>query len=266
VDADILAKAAKLFGKDDDYRKYSALATKITSAINTKYLNKETGIYGTGLQTELSAPLFWGIVPENMKAKVAENLAKRVIVDNKHLDVGLLGTKTILNALSENGYADLAYEVAAQETFPSWGWWIVNGATSLYENWPIDATRDISLNHIMFGEIGAWYYKALGGLKPDQEKPGFKNVELEPHFVKGLNSFQASHAGPFGEIQSSWIRKGKTVVYQVTIPANSTAILKLSGKKISQNGKVISANSGGKMDQIITVNLESGKNEFVVVQ
>jgi len=263
VDVTILAKTAKLFGKEDDFRKYSALARKISDTINDKYLNRETGIYGTGLQTELSAPLFWGIVPENLKAKVAENLAKRVIADNKHLDVGLLGTKTILNALSENGYADLAYEVAAQETFPSWGWWIVNGATSLYENWPIDATRDISLNHIMFGEIGAWYYKALGGLKPDQEKPGFKNVLLEPHFVKALNSFQASHAGPYGEIKSSWIRKGKTLVYQVKIPANSTASLKLTGSKISKNGKVVytspkSGNTG------YLANLVSGTYEFVV--
>jgi alpha-L-rhamnosidase len=182
------------------------------------------------------------------------------------LDVGLLGTKTILNALSENGYADLAYEVAAQETFPSWGWWIVNGATSLYENWPIDATRDISLNHIMFGEIGAWYYKALGGMKPDQEKPGFKNVLLEPHFVKGLNSFQTSHDGPYGRIQSNWKRVKNTVIYEVVVPANSTATLKLSGKKISQNGKVIAESSGKKGDQSITLNLESGKNEFVVVQ
>ncbi|MBW8325599.1 MAG: glycoside hydrolase family 78 protein [Prolixibacteraceae bacterium] len=263
VDADILAKAARLFGKEDDHRRYSALVTKIVSAINTKYLNRETGMYGTGLQTELSAPLFWGIVPENLKAKVAENLAKRVIADNKHLDVGLLGTKTILNALSENGYADLAYEVAAQETFPSWGWWIVNGATSLYENWPIDATRDISLNHIMFGEIGAWYYKALGGLKPDQKNPGFGNVLLEPHFVKGLNSFQVSHAGPYGEIQSSWKREGKKVVYRVVIPANSTATLKLSGSKISQNGKVVytqpkSGNTG------YLANLAAGTYEFVV--
>jgi alpha-L-rhamnosidase len=266
VDARILAKTAKILGQETGFQKYSALAEKIASAINDKYLNKETGIYGTGLQTELSAPLFWGIVPESMKVKVAENLAKRVIADSKHLDVGLLGTKTILNALSENGYADLAYEVAAQETFPSWGWWIVNGATSLYENWPIDATRDISLNHIMFGEIGAWYYKALGGLKPDQEKPGFQNVLIEPHFVKGLDSFLTSHAGPFGEIQSSWKRIKNNVIYQVVVPANSTAILKLSGKKISQNGKVISVNSGEKMDQIITVNLESGMYEFSISQ
>lgn len=266
VDVTILAKASKILGHETDFHKYTALATKIASAINSKYLNSETGIYGTGLQTELSAPLFWGIVPENLKAKVAENLANRVIADNKHLDVGLLGTKTILNALSENGYAELAYEVAAQETFPSWGWWMVNGATTLYENWPIDATRDISLNHIMFGEIGAWYYKALGGMKPDQEKPGFKNVLLEPHFVKGLNSFQTNHDGPYGKIQSSWKRVKNTVIYTVVIPANSTATLKLSGKKISQNGKVIAENSGKKVDQSITLNLESGKNEFVVIQ
>lgn len=264
VDADILAKAAKLFGKDDDYKKYSALAKKITNAINQKYLNRETGIYGQGLQTELSAPLFWGIVPENLKAKVAKNLADRVIADGKHLDVGLLGTKTILNALSENGYADLAYEVAAQQDFPSWGWWIVNGATSLYENWPIDAKSDISLNHIMFGEIGAWYYKALGGLKPDATQPGFKNILLEPHFVKGLNSFQTTHNGPYGEIQSNWNRDGKKVIYQVVIPANSTASVKLLGSEISRDGKVVyQLKKAG--NNIYVTNLTAGTFEFVVV-
>lgn len=263
VDADILAKAAKILNNEADYQKYSTLASKIALAINAKYLNRETGIYGTGFQTELSAPLFWGIVPENLKAKVAENLADRVIADDKHLDVGLLGTKTILNALSENGYADLAYEVAAQETFPSWGWWIVNGATSLYENWPIDATRDISLNHIMFGEIGAWYYKALGGIKSDAAQPGFKNVLLKPNFVKGLGSFKTSHSGPFGDIQSSWKRDGNTVVYQVVIPANSSASLQLSGKKVSQNGKTVytTANGSNYLTQLV-----AGTYEFVINQ
>lgn len=263
VDTDILAKAAKLFGKDDDYQKYSSLAKKITDAINKKYLNRETGIYGQGLQTELSAPLFWGIVPENLKDKVAKNLANRVIADGKHLDVGLLGTKTILNALSENGYADLAYEVAAQQDFPSWGWWIVNGATSLYENWPIDAKSDISLNHIMFGEIGAWYYKALGGLKPDVAQPGFKNIMLEPHFVKGLNSFQTTHKGPYGEIQSNWKRDGKKVIYQVVIPANSMATVKLQGSEISRNGKVVYQLKKAENNVYVT-NLTAGTFEFVV--
>ena len=265
VDATILAKTAKILHHEADYQKYSALATKIAAAINAKYLNQQTGIYGTGLQTELSAPLFWGIVPEILKAKVAENLAKRVIADDKHLDVGLLGTKTILNALSENGYADLADEVAAQETFPSWGWWIVNGATTLYENWPIDATRDISLNHIMFGEIGAWYYKALGGLKPDANRPGFKNVLLEPHFVKGLEAFQSSHAGPYGEIQSSWKRTGTEIIYKVVIPANSSATLKLSGKSIRLNGKEVFTQGADGSDNY-TTHLAAGSYEVIINQ
>ncbi|GAB4049718.1 glycoside hydrolase family 78 protein [Spirosoma litoris] len=234
TDASILAKTAKLLGKQSDAAMYLALATKIKNAINAKYLNKETGNYGTGLQTELSVPLQWGIVPDELKTKVAANLAKRVEADNSHIDVGLLGTKAILNALSENGHADLAYKVASQETFPSWGWWIANGATTLYENWPIDAKSDISMNHIMFGEIGAWYYKALGGIKPDPAHPGFKNVLLEPHFVAGLDHFEATHDSPYGTIRSSWKRVWQGVSYSVTVPPNSTATLKLPGSSMAQ--------------------------------
>lgn len=210
ADATILSKAAKILRKKEDQKKYSDLAEKIKNAFNNKYLHKETGIYGTGLQTELSVPLLWGLVPAEMKAKIATSLAKRVEADNFHLDVGLLGTKAILNALSENGYADIAYKVASQETLPSWGWWIVNGATTLYENWPIDAKSDISRNHIMFGEIGAWLFKGPGGIKPDEKQPGFRNTLLEPHFVAGLDSFEASHDGPQGTILSSWKKNGNT--------------------------------------------------------
>ncbi len=223
VDATILSKAAALAGKDDDVKKYSALADKIKDAINAKYLNKETAIYGTGIQTELSVPLFWGIVPEELKPGVAMNLSKRVEADNNHIDVGLLGTKAILGALSDNGYADVAYKLASQETFPSWGWWIINGATTLFENWPIDASSDVSMNHIMFGEIGAWFYKTLGGIRPDPENPGFKNIILRPSFVEGLSSVASKHVSPYGEIISNWSRSRQIITYSVTIPPNSTA-------------------------------------------
>lgn len=235
TDASILAKTAKLLGKQADADHYTTLATRIRNAINTKYLNKETGQYGSGFQTELSAPLHWGIVPDELRAKVTANLARRVEADQAHIDVGVLGTKTILNALSDNGQADLAYKVASQETFPSWGWWIVNWATTLFENWAINSKNDISLNHIMFGEIGAWYYKALGGIKPDPAQPGFKNVLLEPHFVAGLDHFEATHDGPYGRIKSAWKRVGGQVKYTVTIPPNSTAIVTLPGTAKAQN-------------------------------
>ena len=85
----------------------------------------------------------------------------------------------------------------------------------------------------MFGEISAWYYKALGGIKPDPKNPGFKNVILEPHFVDGLEYFEARHKGPYGEILSSWKRTNNKVLYKISIPPNSTATLSLNGKNIS---------------------------------
>ncbi|UOQ68708.1 glycoside hydrolase family 78 protein [Hymenobacter volaticus] len=242
VDASILAQAAKVLGKEADYTYYSALAEKIKKAINAKYLNRETALYGSGFQTELSVPLRWGVVPVELKSRVAANLVSRVKADNMHLDVGLLGTKAILDALSENGHADVAYQLAAEETFPSWGWWIANGATTLYENWPIDAKSDISQNHIMFGEIGAWFYKGLGGIKPDPQKPGFKNILLTPHFVAGLDHFEATHAGPYGVIKSAWKKAGTGISYSVTVPPNTTATLSLpvsTGQKVYEGGKPI---------------------------
>jgi alpha-L-rhamnosidase len=257
VDATILSKAAKILGRQKDYRHYSALADKIKEAINAKYFNRETGLYGSGTQTELSMALQWGIVPDSLKKKVAASLAERVKADGMHLDVGVLGAKSILNALSDNGQAETAYNLAAQDTFPSWGWWIANGATTLYENWNIQASRDISLNHMMFGEIGGWLFKGLGGIYPDPQKPGFKNVILKPNFVSGLQYFESSHDGPYGRIISSWKRSGESVIYRVTIPANSGASINFplsGGKKTFLAGKIMPE----------TIDIASGTYEFEI--
>jgi alpha-L-rhamnosidase len=244
ADVTILAKTAKMFNRTADAEKYTRLAQKIKNAFNAKYLNTETGMYDKGYQTELSVPLFWGLVPDNLKSKVAANLAQRVKDDNYHLDAGILGAKAILGALSDNGYPEVAYTIASQETYPSWGWWIVNGATTLYENWKIDSKSDISLNHIMFGEIGAWLFKGIGGIIPDEKNAGFKNVLLRPNFIEKLDHYESEHDGPFGKIISSWKRVGNGIEYQVIIPANSTASLTIpiiNGKKAYLGSKVIPA-------------------------
>ncbi|MCC8407926.1 glycoside hydrolase family 78 protein [Mucilaginibacter sp. UR6-1] len=239
VDAIILSKAAALLGKTQDQQYYSALAAKIRKAINNKYFDKTKCIYCSGVQTELSMALQWKVVPEEYRLKLAENLAKRVAQDGMHIDVGVLGAKAVLNALSDNGQAETAYKLASQNTYPSWGWWIVNGATTLQENWDMDAPRDISLNHMMFGEIGGWFFKGLGGIKADENKPGFKNILLRPNFVQGLSYFTSSHKGPYGKITSSWKREQGKVVYDVVVPANSTADVTFpSGLvNVSLNGK-----------------------------
>ncbi|TDS15846.1 alpha-L-rhamnosidase [Sphingobacterium paludis] len=223
TDARILAAAAKLFGHAEDHRKYAALSHKIKDAINAKFLNKETGIYADGSQTELSVPLYWGVVPDDMREQVAANLNKRVEATNFHLDVGVLGAKALLNALKDNGYGETAYKVAVQDTYPSWGWWVVNGATTLLENWDLDAERDISDNHMMFGEIGGWFFKSIGGIIPDESAPGFKHVQLRPIFPAGLEHSSVTHTSPFGEIKSSWKKSKSAVTYDVLIPPNATA-------------------------------------------
>ncbi|RYE21035.1 MAG: alpha-rhamnosidase [Sphingobacteriales bacterium] len=270
ADAVILAKAAKLLNKPADAAKYQALATRIKDAFNNKYLDKQKAIYATGLQTELSVPLYWGLVPDDYKAKVAASLAARVAADDYKLDVGLLGTKAILSALSNNGYPDVAYKLAAQRTYPSWGWWIVNGATTLYENWDIQAPRDISLNHIMFGEIGAWLYKGIAGIKPDESAPGYRNVILEPNFVEGLQYFEAWHQGPNGRILSSWKRDGKAVIYKVIVPANSTATLRLKTGKLYMDGQLVNTKGQfvaytGNGSGIQSYNIAAGTYTFQVL-
>ena len=227
TDTRILATAAKMFGYDKDAEHYSRLAEDIKTAINNKYLDREKGIYASGTQTELSVPLYWGVVPDEYKAKVAANLNDKVVAANYHLDVGVLGCKALLNALCENGYTESAYRVAVQDTYPSWGWWVENGSTTLLENWDLKATRDISDNHMMFGEIGAWFYKGLAGIYPDANDPGFHHILLRPFFPSDLKEFSASHISPYGKIVSSWTSKGKKLVYTAVIPPNSNATLTL---------------------------------------
>lgn len=264
TDVSILAKTAKLLGNESDFIKYTALANDIKLAINQKYFNSETGIYGNGAQTELSTALFWGIVPKESIEHVAKNLAERVISDDRHIDVGLLGSKTILNALSENGYPDLAYELATQETYPSWGWWIANGLNTLPENWDLEKqANDISHNHIMFGEISAWFYKALGGIKPDPNSPGFKNIRIEPNFVSGLEEFEANLNTPQGKITSSWKKLEKKILYTIIIPPNSTGTLILKAENISENMLAyVSKKEGG----FYHLKLESGTYTIEILQ
>lgn len=268
TDALILSKAAALTGNKEDNIKYAALSEKIKNAINEKFLDREKAIYAKGLQTELCAPLQWGVVPDDIKQRVADNLAEAIKANGNKMDVGLLGTKAILNALSENSYSDLAYQLASQETFPSWGWWIVNGATTLFENWPLDTKSDISMNHIMFGEIGAWMYKSPGGIFPDEKNPGFRNVILKPHFVKGLDSFSASHDGPYGKIVSSWKRNEGKVEYHVEIPANSSATMNIKASAITLNGKDIVDSKSMKVlkngDGTFIVTLNAGTKDFII--
>lgn len=219
----ILSEAARMFGHIEDALKYSGIATDVRNAINRKFLNTNTGIYAEGMQTDLSLPMFFGVTPEEFRPKVGAALADRVARDGFHINAGVHGTKAVLNVLSECGNQEIAWKIATAKDFPSWGWWLTNGHTTLIENWRLDAQKDNSDNHIMFGDVAAWFYRYIGGIQVDPAKPAFQHIVLKPYFPKNMNEFSCHHDSPYGRISSSWVRSKRSVEYTVTIPCSCSA-------------------------------------------
>lgn len=222
-DLDILCRAARMFGYDADARKYGAIAETVRNAVNKKYLNPTTGAYADGMQTDQSLPLAFGLVPEENRQAVLQALVKRIEADGYRVNAGVHGAKFALRVLSEGGYGEIAYKMATATDFPSWGWWLANGKTTLIENWRLDVTRDNSDNHIMFGDIAAWMHCGLGGINPDPEQPGFRHIILLPCFPKGLDNFSCSHDSPYGRIEVSWKRTRRNIDLTLVIPCGATA-------------------------------------------
>jgi len=236
ADAMIVSKIAAVLGKKDDAARYAALADGIRKAFNRAFFDPQTKQYGGGSQTALSCALYQGLVEPQNVAGVVSNLVANVAAHEGHLDCGILGTKYLLHALTDNGRADVAYTVASQTTAPSWGNWIKRGATTLWEDWEGKS----SLNHIMFGDVSAWFYEALAGICSDPSAPGFKKIIIHPAAVGDLKWVRASHDSMHGRIASDWKREGERFVLDVTIPANTTAMVFIPAKSaasITEDGQ-----------------------------
>ena len=218
-DANIVALAARLCEDAAGASHYEKLAGEIKAAFNKMFFHPETGTYGNGSQTSLSCALYQGLVAPENQERVLNNLVVAVRQNNGHIDTGILGAKYILNALTDNGRSDVAYEMASQKDLPSWGWWIEQGATTLWEQWNGSESR----NHIMFGDISAWFYKALAGVNPDPLQPGFHHFFIRPNPVDGLSSARAKYDSISGRIESEWEKIGGRFRLRLQVPANTTA-------------------------------------------
>jgi alpha-L-rhamnosidase len=156
---------------------------------------------------------------------------------------------------------------AAQETEPGWGWWIKQGATTLWEQW--NGTE--SQNHIMYGDIAAWFTKALAGINPDLAAPGFKHVIVKPNPVPELTHAAASYNSVRGRIASAWKQEANRFELKIEIPANATATVYLPAGEISkvrEGGRALEEAEGvkpaGVKDGRVAVEVGSGKYEFTV--
>ena len=257
-DAQIVALAARLSCNQADADKYTALADGIRKAFNARFYHPDTGTYGNGSQTSLSCALYQGLVEPAEHGRVLSNLVAAVDKTDGHIDTGILGAKYILNTLTENGRTDVAYRIASQKDQPSWGWWIEQGATTLWEQWNGEDSR----NHIMFGDISAWFYKALAGINLDPAAPAFKHILIKPNAVGGLTAARASYDSVHGRILSDWKVEGGHFLLTVEIPANTTATIYLPS-----NGSPSVVESGKPVDQAEGVKFlrsEGGRDLFEV--
>ncbi len=215
----IMSRVAMRLGRKGDARKYQSLAKKIRKAFHKEFFDPATGGYAGNGQTAMGCALFQGLVDEKDRPRVEKALLNVIEKNRGLLDYGILGAKYVPNALTAAGRTDVALAMATRTEFPSYGHWLEQGATTLWEDWEGNSSR----NHIMFGDISAWMFKALAGINPDPDQPGFKRVVIRPRPVKGLDWVRAEHQCPYGTIRSAWENQGGVFTLNISIPANTTA-------------------------------------------
>jgi alpha-L-rhamnosidase len=188
------------------------------------------------------------MVPKEQLDKVFKNIVYTVeVTNNGHLSNGLVGIQWLMRSLTQYGRPDLAYTIAAKKTYPSWGYMIENGATTIWELWNGNtaAAHMNSQNHVMMlGDLLVWFYEDLAGIKSSPDQPGFKHIVMKPVMVKGLDFVKASHQSPYGTINSAWQNSAGTFKWDMTIPANTTARIYIPARStnhVREGGKPIAA-------------------------
>jgi alpha-L-rhamnosidase len=266
VDATIVAKTAQLLGKTEDAKKYADLAEEIRKAFNEKFCHKD-GTVANNSQTSLSCAIHQGLAAPDQVPAIIDQLVKNVEGNNNHLDTGILGMKYLFRTLTNHGRTDVAYRIATQTTAPSYGAWIQRGATTLWEDWQDGYSR----NHIMFGDISAWFYQALAGINIDPEQPAFKHFFIRPQPVGDLKWVRATHESIYGPIAVAWEKKEGTFSLDITVPVNTSATVSIPAKNvesITENGKAATQTPGVqflRMDEGTAVfEVSAGKYTFVV--
>ena len=221
-DSAIMADAAALLGRTADAARFAARRDAVRAAFNAAFFDAAAGGYATLSQTSNAIPLAMGLVPADRRADVLASLVADVRA--KGNTSGDVGFRYVLRALVEGGRSDVILALATDPTRPGYAYQIARGATSLPESW--DANPSNSQNHFMLGQLTEWLYGDLAGIAPVD---GFRRFRIRPTPVAGLTWVKASYRSDYGLIESAWRRVGDAVVYDVSIPPNTTASVELPG-------------------------------------
>lgn len=275
-DARMMSKMAAAVGEDADAQAYADLSTAVREAF-TAELVAENGVVQGGSQTAYAMALGMGLVSDpELRDKVAARFVAKLAAGDNHLTTGFLGTPWLLPALSAIDRDDLAYTMLLHEDYPSWGYEVVNGATTMWERWnsimpdgtfgPVEMN---SFNHYAYGAVGDWMYQHIGGIRAVE--PGYRVSRIEPSVGGGLTHGAGDLQTVYGPIATDWALDGADLALAVEVPVNTTSQVVLpadNAAMVTEGGSLLGDVEGvtdvSDDGDTVTVTVGSGSYDFAV--
>ncbi|MDP2883785.1 MAG: glycoside hydrolase family 78 protein [Ignavibacteria bacterium] len=265
-DAKLMSDMARAIGRTAHHQSFLALFDSVKSAFQRAYVSADGHLLGE-TQTGYVLALAFDLMPDSLRACAAQLLADDIKKRNGHLSTGFIGVKYLNPVLSENGYLDVAYQLLFNKTFPSWGYPIQNGATTIWERWDgwtkekgfQDAGMN-SFNHYSMGSVGEWLYRCVGGIDLDPDAVAYKKIVIRPRPNRGLKFANTEFFSIHGLIKTNWRQESGKFKLDVIIPPNTTALVYLptsDPKSVREGGKT-------KLSEVKYVRQEAGCAVFEV--
>ncbi len=252
----LLINAATVLDNTEDVAYYTNLLAQIKSAYLKEYVTPN-GLISSDTQTAYVLALQFDMLPEGLRQQAAARLVANIHRYNNHLTTGFLGTPYLCHVLSRFGYADVAYRLLLQDTYPSWLYPVKMGATTIWERWDgikPDGTFETpsmnSYNHYAYGAIGDWMYRVIAGIDTRTDGPGYKQIIIKPTIGGKLQYAAADYETNYGKVSSHWKLDNGNLLLDVEIPANTiaTIYIPISDKpNVLESGKPITAGADIKL-------------------
>ena len=225
----LMGEMAEALGKTEDAAKYSKLFDEICGHFQKSFVKADGTIAGES-QTGYCLALHFNLLTDRQREQAAAHLVDRIKAKNYHLSVGFVGVPILLPTLTEIGRSDLAYRLIQNKTYPSWGYSIEQGATTIWERWN-SYTKEKgfgnagmnSFNHYAYGACSEWMFRSMLGI--ETAGAGFKKITMRPEFGEGVTWAKGHYDSIYGRINSDWKRDAETFQWAVTVPPNTTATI-----------------------------------------
>jgi alpha-L-rhamnosidase len=269
----LVAQSYHTLGRDAEAVPYDRLFEEIKAAFNKRYVSSD-GRVASGTQCAYVLALKFELLPAELRPKATEHFVSDINAKGGHLSTGFVGVSHLLPVLSNMGRADVAYQLLLQDTFPSWLFSVKHGATTIWERWDgwtpekgFQSPSMNSFNHYSLGSCGEYLFEGVGGIRP--ARPGFKNILIQPVIGNGLTWANASYDSIRGKIATAWKCESGRLSLEVTIPANTTAIVVIPAKdqsELTESAKPVTRAEGVKLKHsgngVVQLEVESGTYHF----